>query len=595
MILPFTKPPVLFYQGNETLDKPSEKGNLKMGTENPSIKNLVERIQRDEIRLPEMQRGYVWPITKVRDLLDSLYRDYPTGTILTWQTDEKKVVTRKFAVPQETPTYNNFQLLLDGQQRLTSLSAIILNTPVKVRGREKKIDILFNLEHPDEPNYSGLSKETDGIDATKEDKQKQQENLTFTVATAKLKLNPHWVSVTEVFKTKNNKKFLKQVGINNLDDPNYDRYNQRLDNLRKIEDYKYNMQLLDREKSYEEVTEIFVRVNSLGTKLRGSDLALAQITAKWHGALNIFEKFQKQCKKDGFNLELGIIVINLISFATKSSNSKIISSYDKIELKRAWDDSKKGFEDAISFLKNTIGINTTALLSSPYILIALSYFFHYHGKNLTSQDRQKLRYWLLIANTKGHYSRGSIYTFLDQDLKDIREKDKPIAVLTAMVESLRKHFSLRPIEPTDLANKDSRSAYFKTMFLAFHADGATDWNKNALKISFDHSGKQNKLQIHHIFPKNRLRGNHERQKINDICNLAFINAKTNQTIKDKKPSVYLPNIQTDALESQQVSTNKKLWELDKYNDFLADRRKNVAERLNKFLNLNKTDSTDKPK
>ncbi len=594
MILPFTKPPVLFYQGNETLDKPSEKGDLKMGTENPSIKNLVERIQRDEIRLPEMQRGYVWPITKVRDLLDSLYRGYPSGTILTWQTDEK-VTTRKFAVSQETPTYESFRLLLDGQQRLTSLCAVILGEPVQVRGRPKNIDILFNLEHPDELNYSGFDKENDGIDATKEDTETHSKNMTFMVATKKLKSNSYLVSVTEVLKSNSNKDFLKKAGVTGWEHPLYDKYNDRLDALRKIEEYKYNEHLLEREKTYEEVTEIFVRVNSLGTKLKGSDLALAQITAKWHGSLDIFEKFQKQCKKEGFSLELGIVVINLISFATKSSNSKTISRHGKKELEQAWNNSKKGFEDAISFLKNTIGINTTALLSSPYILIALAYFFHHHGENLTPQDTEKLRYWLLIANAKGHYSRGSIYTFLDQDLKDIRGKDKASAVLVKMVESLRKHFSLRPIEEADLANKDSRSAYFKTMFLAFHADGATDWNKKALKISFDHSGKQNKLQTHHIFPKNRLRGNHERQKINDICNLAFINAKTNQTIKDKKPSVYLPNIDTDALESQQVSTNKELWELDKYNDFLADRRKKVAERLNKFLNLNKTGSAAKPK
>ncbi len=565
-----------------------------MVTENPSIKNLVERIQRDEIRLPEMQRGYVWPIAKVRDLLDSLYRGYPSGTILTWQTDEK-VTTRKFAVSQETPTYESFRLLLDGQQRLTSLCAVILGEPVQVGGRPKNIDILFNLEHPDELNYSGFDKENDEIDATKEDTETHLKNMTFRVATKKLKLNPHLVSVTDVFKNKDDTKILKQLGISSIDDPNYAKYNQRLIDLRKIEEYKYNEHLLEREKTYEEVTEIFVRVNSLGTKLKGSDLALAQITAKWHGSLDIFKKFQKQCKKDGFSLELGIVVINLISFATKSSNSKTISRHGKKELEQAWNNSKKGFEDAISFLKNTIGINTTALLSSPYILIALAYFFHHHGENLTPADTKKLRYWLLIANAKGHYSRGSIYTFLDQDLKDIRGKDKASAVLVKMVESLRKHFSLRPIEEADLANKDSRSAYFKTMFLAFHANGATDWNKQALKISFDHSGNQNKLQFHHIFPKNQLKNNHDTKKINDISNLAFINAQTNQEIKDKEPSVYLPHINPDALESQQVSTDKDLWELAKYNDFLADRRKKIVTRLNKFLDLNETGDVAKPK
>ena len=119
-----------------------------MGQQDLSIDELVKKIERGDIRLPEMQRQYVWQKTRVRDLLDSLYREYPSGTILTWETDEG-VVTRDFAVGQDETNTTNFQLLLDGQQRLTSLSAILRGKPVHVRGRKKPIDILFNLEHPE--------------------------------------------------------------------------------------------------------------------------------------------------------------------------------------------------------------------------------------------------------------------------------------------------------------------------------------------------------------------------------------------------------------------------------------------------------------
>src|SRR3954447_24246386 len=113
-----------------------------------SVEELVSMIERGELRLPEMQRQYVWRSTRVRDLLDSLYRGYPSGAILLWETDEA-VPLQAFAVSQDRNPYQATRLLLDGQQRLTSLSAVIRGQPVTVKGRRRPIEILFNLEHPD--------------------------------------------------------------------------------------------------------------------------------------------------------------------------------------------------------------------------------------------------------------------------------------------------------------------------------------------------------------------------------------------------------------------------------------------------------------
>jgi hypothetical protein len=90
-----------------------------------TVEELVMMIERGELRLPEMQRRYVWRSTRVRDLLDSIYRGYPSGAILLWETDED-VPLQKFAVEQVGNPYQSVRLLLDGQQRLTSLSAVIL-------------------------------------------------------------------------------------------------------------------------------------------------------------------------------------------------------------------------------------------------------------------------------------------------------------------------------------------------------------------------------------------------------------------------------------------------------------------------------------
>ena len=98
-------------------------------------------ITRGELRLPEMQRQYVWTGTRVRDLLDSLYRGYPSGSILVWETDEAQP-SRDLAVAQSSSPFHGHKLLLDGQQRLTSLSAVVRGEPVTVRGRKRPIEIL---------------------------------------------------------------------------------------------------------------------------------------------------------------------------------------------------------------------------------------------------------------------------------------------------------------------------------------------------------------------------------------------------------------------------------------------------------------------
>src|SRR2546421_7194885 len=193
-----------------------------------AVEELVSMIERGELRLPEMQRQYVWRSTRVRDLLDSLYRGYPSGAILLWETDEV-VPLQEFAVTQQHNPYQSTRLLLDGQQRLTSLSAVIRGEAVKVRGRKKPVDLLFNLNHPEhltivtEVNEEGDDEDEedeligDEADSSEDELQKRFDGMTFVVATKKLEQLPHWVKVTDVFKTDNDSPFLKRAGVGSFD------------------------------------------------------------------------------------------------------------------------------------------------------------------------------------------------------------------------------------------------------------------------------------------------------------------------------------------------------------------------------------------
>src|SRR5262249_50790390 len=160
---------------------------------------------------------------------------------------------------------------------------------------KKPIDILFNLEHPDGPPIEVPEIEdeapedpndTDLDDTENEEEQELslQERIklrTFVVASRALSTDPRWVRVSEIFKSEKTDAQLLKPLVKSFDDPLFDKYSKRLQAVRKIRDYPYVMHVLDKSLSYEEVAEIFVRVNSLGTKLRGSDLATAQITSRW--------------------------------------------------------------------------------------------------------------------------------------------------------------------------------------------------------------------------------------------------------------------------------------------------------------------------
>lgn len=560
-----------------------------------SVEELVSMIERGELRLPEMQRQYVWRSTRVRDLLDSLYRGYPSGAILLWETDEA-VPQQRFAISQSTNPYQSTRLLLDGQQRLTSLSAVIRGEPVTVRGRRRPIELLFNLEHPerlafvtevdedgdDDDDDDAIGGVADADDSSEDELQKRFNQMLFVVATKKLEALPQWIKVSEVFKTDSDAPFLKEAGVKGFDDPRYEKYSQRLARLRSIRKYVYRMDVLERTLSYDEVTEIFVRVNSLGAKLRSSDLALAQITAKWRHSLETFLTFQESCTKRGFDLDLGIHLRNLMAFASGQSRFLTVGRYDAAALQKAWKECCDGMEFAMNFLKSNVGIDSPALLASPFLMIIVAYFGHVRCYKIAPEESARLRYWALAANAKGRFSRGSSETLLDQDLATLRDGGK----VDELIDRLRLQVGRLDITAEELEGRNQRSALFKTMFLAFRANGAKDWRSD-LAISIDHSGLQHRLQFHHLFPKAQIKKIYTAREVDDIANLAFIGGKTNRIILDDPPAKYLPPfIQqrgAPAFEAQAIPIEPALLEIETYKAFLAKRRTKIAEQLNAFV------------
>lgn len=559
-----------------------------------SVRELFDKVQHGELTLPEMQRRYVWPATRVRDLLDSLYRGYPSGTILVWETDEE-IETRELAVKSDkTPTTSQKLLLLDGQQRITSLSAILSGKPVHVRSRKRPIDILFNLEHPEGPpttvtevddnHFTADVEDVEDEDSAERDIQEELRKRTFVVASRSLQNDPLWVPVTDIF-TKDFSVILEKVGITSLQDPRYKKYSLRLQQVKNIENYSYVMQRLTRDMTYEEVTEIFIRVNSLGIKLRGSDLALAQITSRWKGFINQIEDFASKFKEnEDYILETGLPVRTLVVFATKQSRFKTVGTISKDQLESSWKVAKDGLEYAISFLRENAGIDNLSYLSSPFLLIPIAvYWIQKNNEALKPEEENKLLSWFFNAHMRGHYSMGSSESILEADL-NILFRGKTIDNL---IQQLLLHVKKFHVDSDDLYNRGIRSPFFTMLYFVLKQNGAKDW-WSGLKLSERHTGNAHTIQFHHIFPKSLLKDKFDKKEINEIANLAFIGGKTNRQITNKEPSVYLDKEVVakrgeEALTSQLIPVDKKLWEINNFQEFLSYRRNAIAKMINDFM------------
>lgn len=569
-----------------------------MQQQNIPIGTLVDMYKRGELRLPEIQRHYVWRATRVRDLLDSLYRGYPSGSILMWETDEA-VPTRDFAIAQDNNAFAGRKLLLDGQQRLTSLTAVLGGALVQVRGRKRPIDILFNLEHPEGPPTEALEVEGEEESSTVPDDELPDEaeeaddgdqglqekfnRRTFVVAAKNLASQPHWVSVSEVFQTANDAEILEKAGIESFKDPRYQKYADRLKKLRAIKDYQYVVHVLERAMSYEEVTEIFVRVNSLGAKLKSSDLAMAQMSSRWPNLLKELEVFQEECEQSWFTIELGHLVRSIVVFATQQCLFRSVSGTPIEKLKDGWKQAQEGLRFAINFLRTNAGIEDETLLSSPMFIHVIAAVSRIKNNKLTAKEQNSLLHWLLVANARGRYSRGSTETLLNEDLAILfRHGD-----ISMLMEPVKRQFGRLHIEPGDLAGRGVNSPLFSLAYLALKASGAKDWY-SGLGLSLSHQGKMHFIQWHHIIPKSLLKARgYETGEINEIANMAFITGQTNRRISNKEATEYLVDIVKkqgqETLESQCVPADENLWSTDAYRDFLAYRRNALAERMNHFI------------
>ncbi|MGH9334476.1 MAG: DUF262 domain-containing protein, partial [Vicinamibacteria bacterium] len=287
-----------------------------------SIAELLNQIRRDEILLPEFQRGYVWNSDQVRGLIQSLYRKHPTGHLLVWKTYKPSPVRGGTAAAD-----GHSLLLLDGQQRLTSLFVIFEGkAPPFYEGESLFPNLYFNV---------------------------QTEEFRFWQKTI-MEKNPAWVSVHDFLK-KGIDALLEK--LNELPEETRESYQKnltRLSKLNRIREYTYTVdQLSGDEYTVDQVVDIFNRVNKAGTPLTKADLALAHICSIWPEAREELRQFSRAMEEHGFAIDMNFLVRCIAGVAAGSV--LLEGTFFRVgahELQRAWKAVRGAFEHLVNVLRH---------------------------------------------------------------------------------------------------------------------------------------------------------------------------------------------------------------------------------------------------
>ena len=527
-----------------------------MAGETP-ISELIKDIKTGALILPEFQRGYVWGRDKVRSYLRSLYRGYPTGSFLIWKTPTPPK-TRGDAVSDDAKSY---RLILDGQQRLTSIYVLMEGEPPPFYEGEKLFfDLHFNLVKEEFAYY----------------KKSAMAN------------NPEWIQVTGFFK-KGLATFLQEVTA--LDPEVRDMYLAnmgKLTRLEKIRDYLYYLKELP-DLDMDRVVEVFNLVNSTGTELSKSDLALAHICSKWPEARDRFQEAKRRYAHEGFDFDLSFYTRLTSIVATGSALYDPLYRSPIDDVKAAWPKVTKALDYIFNVLKGDALIDNAATFPSMYVVVPLVAYLATTDRSHFDSDAQKRSFlhWMYAALMWGRYS-GSTDTKLQADIEALKSDDPP----SRLRENIIAERGRIKVEAKDLAGSGVRSPFFPMCYIVARSRGAVDWF-NGVSLYQKQIGKSFGIEIHHFFPQAVLRkAGYEpanpahKSLINEIANLAFLTKQANLGISASKPTVYVPKVLAkypDALRQQAVPQNPALWEVDNFEAFLAERRRLLAEAINTFM------------
>ena len=539
------------------------------------IEDILDEIKALALVVPEFQREYVWSKEQAKQLMVSLFLEYPVGSLLVWKTNKPPEI-KNDAIDRKEPV-GLWKILLDGQQRLTTLY-LLIKGEIPPYYKEDEItqdprNLYFNVETGEFSYYS---------------KQKMEGN-------------PSWKKVIDCF----NQDFDAFTLVEEMDIENSDerlrvgkKINTTLGKLRTILKTDTPIQEVPTSACIDEAIDVFDRVNSKGTKLTEAELVLTHITGKWPQARREMKKKILQMESKGFssssdyqkNLDFftRCMVVSMTQSALLSKNAKLkYEDFSKSDYLEHWNKVSKSIDYLVPLLRQDALISSAGDLGSTNFFVPIIAHLLKNNCRFLEGKKNGFFYWMFLALVWSRYG-GQTDQRLDKDVHLAINSQNPISDLVSEIEDLRGRIE---VKSADLEGRGSVHPIYKMLHIITKHKKAIDWANGG--IIYETIGDCFVVQSHHIFPQAILYKNGfdsenllDKKKVNEIANRAFITRDTDFKISDKKPSVYLPKVQKKypgALEQQFIPVDPSFWEVEKYEDFLAKRRELIAQEINTFL------------
>ncbi len=518
------------------------------------ISTILDHVDSGHMALPEFQRGYVWNANQVRGLMDSLYRRHPIGSLLVWATESD--TARHRGDGNLAPGI--VKLLLDGQQRITSLYGIIRGEPPRFFDGNARA-------------FTGLHFHLD------------KEEFGFWQP-VKMRDDPLWIDVSSLMK----------AGYDGIDEfvaklapsgaPGTGKFYGRLNRILGIRDVDLHIEeVTGGDKTVDVVVDIFNRVNSGGTTLSKGDLALAKICAEWPEGRDRMRAALHRWRKRGFDFKLDWLLRNVNTIVTGEAKFSHLHEVAPEKVKEGLARAETAIDNLLNLIGGRLGLDHDRVLFGQYAFPVMTHYISRRGGVLNDAvEQDKLLFWYVQSALWGRFS-GSTETIIDQDLRQIEELD---AGLDRLIRQLAVwHGGLRVL-PEHFSGWSMGARFYPMLYLLSRVCDARDWGLG-LSLNAHMLGRMNRLEVHHIFPRSVLyKAGYRRADVNAVANYCFLTKESNLQISDRRPEVYFPEIEDNhpgALKSQWIPMDRSLWRVDRYLDFLEARRSLLAQAANGFL------------
>ncbi|WP_405087156.1 DUF262 domain-containing protein [Microbispora sp. NBC_01389] len=571
-----------------------------------SVGHLMEAIERGDIALPDIQRPFVWQATKVRSLFDSMYKGFPVGFLLFWETDADPGA-RQIGTGTVVPRY----LIVDGQQRLTSLYAVMKGTEV-LREDYSKTRIRIAFRPADE---------------------------TFAVTDAAIEKDPEFIPDISVLWAPGNfrqsvRDFLNRLSARReVDQVERDRLADVLDRLRDLNSYPFKVMELTRAVDEERVAEIFVRINSEGVTLNQADFILTLMSVFWEKGRRELEDFCREAKTPKLNTAspfnwylqpqppqlLRVTVALAFRRAVLKNVYTLLRGRDlesgdaspqireaqfaKLEEAQAHVLDLTHWHEFLLCLERA-GFRSSKMITSDNVILftyAMWLFGKVHYAVPLPRLREVIARWFFMTHTTSRYS-GAFESQAERDftiLNAIPQGDAQgfcDALDSLINDTLTGDFWSITL-PNGLATSAAKSPALMAYIAALNIHDAPALLSHVrVRARLDPAVIARKgIERHHLFPRKYLRNTlkiTETSKINQIANMALVEWFTNIAISDKAPAEYWPDETSEAnLPPAELAKHTYLHALPKqwheldYPSFLAARRQLMAQVTKDAFNL----------